>query len=158
MKRLNYFSLLFFILISQLAGLIGAVATTPAIRNWYVYLNKPFFTPPNWIFAPVWTLLFLLMGISASLVYQKGLFRKEVKKALYFFIIQLTLNILWSYLFFGYKLLFVAFIEIVVLWFFIFLTLKSFYKVEKISGLLMIPYLLWVSFASFLNLAVFLLN
>lgn len=158
MKKVNIFSLLFFIGISQAVGLMGAVVTTPSIRNWYVYLNKPFFTPPNWLFAPVWTLLFLLMGISVYLIYQKGIKKVEVKNALYFFAIQLTLNTLWSYIFFGYKLLFLAYIEIIILWIFIFLTIKSFWKIDKLAGKLLIPYILWVTYASFLNLAVVLLN
>lgn len=158
MKKANYPSLLFFIFVSQAAGLIGALVTTPAIQSWYVYLNKPFFTPPSWLFGPVWTLLYLLMGISAYLVFRNGFKKKEVEHALYLFITQLTLNLLWSFIFFGYKLLFLAYIEIIVLWIFIFLTIKAFYKVDKLAGKLMIPYIFWVTFASFLNLAVVLLN
>lgn len=158
MKKVNYLSLLFFIVISQAAGLIGALATTPAIDSWYVYLNKPFFTPPSWLFGPVWTLLYLLMGISAYLVFRNGFKKKKVEKALYIFITQLTLNLLWSFIFFGYKLLSLAFIEITILWIFIFLTIKAFYKLDKLAGKLMIPYLVWVTYASFLNLAVALLN
>lgn len=149
---------MFFILITQTAGFIGAVATTPAIQSWYVYLNKPFFTPPNWLFAPVWTLLYLLIGVSAYLIYQKGFKKKEIKDALYLFAIQLTLNTLWSYIFFGYKLLFAAYIEIIILWIFIFLTIKAFWKIDELAGKLMIPYIVWVTYASFLNLALVLMN
>lgn len=158
MKKIHFPSLIFFIVISQAAGLIGAVVTTPAIQTWYVYLNKPFFTPPNWLFGPVWTLLYLLMGISAYRVYQRGFKKKEVKHALYLFAAQLGLNTLWSFLFFGFKLLSLAFVEIIVLWIFIFLTIKAFYKIDKLAGKMMVPYILWVTYASFLNLAVALLN
>jgi len=157
-KNINIPALLFFIAVSQASGLFGAIATTPAIDSWYVYLNKPFFTPPGWLFGPVWTLLYLLMGVAAYRVYQKGFEKKQVKNALYLFATQLGLNTLWSYLFFGYKLLYIAYIEIIILWIFIFLTIKAFNKVDRLAGKLMIPYLLWVTFASFLNLAVAFLN
>ncbi|MDW8114658.1 MAG: TspO/MBR family protein, partial [candidate division WOR-3 bacterium] len=108
--------LLISILICQGAGILGSIFTTPSIPTWYRQLIKPPFTPPNWLFAPAWTLLFLLMGISLYLVWEKGLKDKEVKKALLIFLIQLVLNILWSFIFFTLKSLLFAFIEIVILW------------------------------------------
>ena len=158
MKKIHYPSLTFFILIPQLAGLIGSLATIPAIKSWYVYLNKPFFTPPGWLFGPAWTLLYLLMGLSAYLIYQKGFKDEKVKHALYLFAVQLGLNTLWSFIFFGFKLPLPAFAEIVVLWVFIFLTIKAFLKLDKTAGYLMVPYLVWVTYASLLNFAIALLN
>ncbi|MGB6839296.1 MAG: TspO/MBR family protein, partial [Microgenomates group bacterium] len=101
------------IIICQLAGIIGAIFTTPSISDWYAGLNKPFFNPPNWLFGPAWTLLYLLMGISLYLVWkQKG--GIEIRTALIFFTIQLGLNTLWSIIFFGMRLPSVAFIEILI--------------------------------------------
>jgi translocator protein len=157
-KRRKFISLVFFLLVSQAAGLLGALATTPAIPGWYANLNKPFFTPPNWLFGPVWILLYLLMGISAYLIYEKGFKSENVKKAMYLFAAQLGLNTLWSFIFFGFKLPLLAFIEIIILWVVILLTINSFLKLNKVAGYLMIPYLIWVSYASFLNLAIILLN
>jgi tryptophan-rich sensory protein len=158
MKRVKIFKLIIFIFIAQAAGLVGAIATTPAISGWYVFLNKPFFTPPNWLFGPVWTLLYLLMGISAYLIHSLGFEKIKIKKALYLFAAQLILNTLWSFVFFGFKLPFLAYIVIIILWIFIVLTIKNFLKLSKLAGYLMIPYLIWVTYASFLNLAIFLLN
>lgn len=145
------------IIICQLAGLIGAVFTTPSISGWYAGLNKPFFNPPNWLFGPVWTLLYLLMGISLYLVWnqKKGV---KTKTALIIFAIQLGLNVLWSVIFFGLHSPLVAFLEIIVLWLFIILTIIKFFPISKISAYLLIPYLLWVSFASFLNFFIAKLN
>lgn len=145
------------IVICQLAGIIGAVFTTPSISGWYAGLNKPFFNPPNWLFGPVWTLLYLLMGISLYLVWnqKKGV---KIKTALIIFAIQLGLNSLWSIIFFGMRLPSVAFLEILILLLFIVLTIVKFLPISKISACLLIPYLLWVSFASFLNFYIVRLN
>lgn len=145
------------IIICQLAGIIGAVFTTPSISGWYASLNKPFFNPPNWLFGPVWTILYLLMGISLYLVWnqKKGM---ETKTALIFFAIQLGLNTLWSIIFFGLRLPSVAFVEILILLLFIVLTIIKFFPISKVSAYLLIPYLLWVSFASVLNFYIFILN
>lgn len=146
------------IIICEAAGLIGSVFTAPAIGTWYAGLNKPIFNPPNWLFAPVWTLLFLLMGVAAYLVYEKGWSAPGVPRALILFAVQLVFNILWSVLFFGMKLPFYAFIEIVILWGLILLNILEFYKISQPAGLILIPYLAWVSFAAALNLAIFRLN
>ena len=134
---------------------LGSSVTTPSIGSWYATLNKPAFSPPNWIFAPVWTLLFLLMGIASYLVWKK---QKKIKTPLKLYGVQLILNFLWSYLFFGLNRPDLAMADIILLWIFIFLTLKSFYKVNKLAGALLIPYILWVSFASILNFAILTLN
>jgi len=145
------------IIICQLAGIIGAVFTTPSIAGWYAGLNKPFFNPPNWVFGPVWILLYLLMGLSLYLVWsQKDGAGK--KTALIFFAIQLGLNSLWSIIFFGLHLPLIAFAELLILMLFIVLTIIKFLPLSKISAYLLIPYLLWVSFASILNFYIAKLN
>jgi len=149
---------IFSLLVCLAAGFLGSIFTTPSIPTWYASLTKPSFNPPNWLFAPVWTMLFILMGISAFLVWQKGLKKKGVKKALGFFLAQLIFNVLWSFLFFKFHSPFLALLDIIFLWFLILLTLFKFFKINNTAGLLLIPYLLWVSFASILNYAVYRLN
>lgn len=141
------------------AALIGSLFTTrDTLSTWYTNLNKPFFTPPAWLFGPVWTALYILMAVSFFIVWQKGLNVRPVKIALAFFIIQLILNALWTPLFFGAKMPLLAFIEILVLLIFIFLTILTFYKVSKPAAVILIPYFLWVSFASILTSSIWLLN
>lgn len=156
MKRI--FNLILAILICQGAGLIGSIFTISAIPSWYAGLEKPSFSPPNWLFAPVWFLLYTLMGIAAYLIWDRGVGKKEVKTALTLFAVQLVLNSLWSVIFFGLRLPQYAFLEIVALWVFILLTILSFYKISKTAGLLLLPYILWVSFAAILNLFIVRLN
>jgi tryptophan-rich sensory protein len=140
-------------------GYFSGMVTRSAITTWYPTLTKPSFNPPNWIFAPVWTMLFVMMGVAAGLVWNRMNQEKEVvKKALIYFAIQLALNALWSYLFFGLKNPMLAGIEIVVLWLMIYETYLKFAKINTIAGYLMIPYLLWVSFASVLNGSIWWLN
>lgn len=151
----NFFKLLFSIMICELAGIIGSVFTVSSIPTWYAGLNKPVFNPPNYIFGPVWTFLYLLMGISLFLIWIKG---EGIKNALIIFFIQLVLNTLWSLIFFGMKALLPAFIEIIIMWIFILWTIISFYKISKPASFLLVPYLLWVSFASVLNYYIWKLN
>jgi len=158
MSLKNILKLIASIMICQLAGFIGSLFTTPAIPTWYKTLTKPSFNPPNSIFSPVWITLFLLMGISLFLVWQKNHKDRKVKIALLFFAVQLVLNILWSILFFGLKSPLGAFIEIIILWFAILLTIIKFFKVSKPAGLLLLPYILWVSFAALLNFSIWNLN
>ena len=135
------------------------MVTRSAITTWYPTLVKPVINPPNWIFAPVWSMLYIMMGIAAGLVWSRIDFEKEaVKKALIFFAVQLALNALWSYLFFGLQNPMLAGIEIVILWLMIFETYTKFVKINKIAGYLLIPYLLWVSFATVLNASIWWLN
>ena len=157
-KLSNGLKLIISIIVCQLAGIIGSIFTTPAISTWYKTLEKPSFNPPNWIFAPVWTALFLLMGISAFLIWREGIKKPQVKIALNIFLIQLILNVLWSVLFFGLKLPIAGFFEIILLWLAILLTVISFFKISIPAGILLIPYILWVSFASILNFALWKLN
>lgn len=146
------------IVICNVAGFIGAIFTTSAIPAWYSTLNKPSFSPPNWLFGPAWTTLYVLMGIALFLVWSKGLKTKGVKIALTFFGIQLVLNALWSIIFFGLKSPLWAFIELCVLWVMILITIITFYKVSRPAAYLLIPYIAWVSFAAVLNFMIFYLN
>jgi translocator protein len=125
--------------------------------EWYAALAKPAWTPPNWIFAPVWTLLYALIGLSAWLVWRRTGF-SGAGPALSLFLVQLALNALWSYLFFGIHRPGLAFLEILVLWAAILATLILFWRVNAASGLLLLPYLLWVSFAAGLNFVLWRLN
>ncbi len=146
------------IIVCQGAGFIGSIFTTPNISTWYATLKKPSFTPPNWLFAPVWTILFLLMGISAYLVWRYGLSNPRVRIALIIFIVQLLVNISWSLVFFGLKLQLAGFFVIIALWVLILLTIIHFSNISITAGILLIPYFLWVSFASVLNFMLWRLN
>jgi translocator protein len=150
--------LIAFIVISQLAGVVGSLFTFSAIPTWYAALKKPSFSPPNWIFGPVWITLYTLMGIAAYFVWQARDINKLAKPAIIIFLIHLALNALWSILFFGLKNPSLAFLEIIVLWLFIVVLVVLFYKIDKTAGYLLIPYLAWVSFAAFLNFSIWRLN
>ncbi|TDE45455.1 tryptophan-rich sensory protein [Flavobacterium rhamnosiphilum] len=140
-------------------GYFSGMVTKSSIETWYPTLIKPSFNPPNWIFAPVWSMLYVMMGVAAGLVWDRIEAEKEVvKKALVFFAIQLALNALWSYLFFGLHNPMLAGLEIIVLWLMIFETYIQFAKINKIAGYLMLPYLAWVSFAAVLNGTIWWLN
>lgn len=152
---MNWGKLIFSLIITQLAGIIGSLFTS--IGNWYDNLIKPSFNPPNWVFGPVWTLLYLLMGISLYLILASKT-SKNRKMGLYLFFTQLILNSLWSILFFGLKNPLFSFIELIILWFAILFTIIYFYKVNKKASYLLIPYLLWVTFAAILNLSIVILN
>jgi tryptophan-rich sensory protein len=157
MKNKKMFTYIAGIIICQVAGIIGSIFTAPAVKGWYTGINKPSFNPPNWLFAPVWTTLFVLMGIAVSIIRLSE--KTELrKKALKVFFIQLILNTLWSIIFFGMENPILAFIEIVVLWFAILYTIILFRKIDRKASYLLIPYILWVSFASVLNLAIAILN
>ena len=155
---LTLLKLLASILVCQLAGFVGSLFTTPNIPLWYSTIQKPSFTPPDSVFGPVWITLYLLMGIAAFLVWNKGIRSEGVDIALGIFVIQLMLNMLWSIAFFGLQSLLAGFVVIVILWVAILLTIIHFWKITLIAGILLIPYILWVSFAGVLNLSIFLLN
>ncbi len=158
MKIPNWLKLIITIVGSQLAGLIGTIFTTPSIPTWYASVEKASLNPPNWVFGPVWTTLYLLMGIAAFLVWKNGWNRKDVKIALGLFVLQLVLNTLWSYIFFGMENPGAAFVEIIFMWLAILATIIAFAKISKPAAWLMVPYILWVSFASYLNFMVYILN
>lgn len=157
-KTLDWVKLIFSLGICQAAGIVGSLYTFQTVKWWYPMLRKPWFNPPAWVFGPVWTILFVLMGVALYLVWNQGLKKKGITDAVALFSVQLTLNVVWSYLFFGLRNPFMALIEILVLWGAILLTTIKFLKINKGAGYLMIPYLAWVGFASVLNLAVVLLN
>lgn len=138
------------------AAFIGSFFTTNQISTWYVNLERTIITPPNWVFGPAWTLLYILMAVAAFLVWR--LSTKDSKTAIRFYWIQLALNALWSILFFTFHLLLAAYAELLVLLVVIIWTTVLFYKVNKSAAYLMIPYILWVTFASFLNLFTYLVN
>lgn len=138
------------------AGIVGSFFTVSAIPTWYATLNKPSFSPPNWVFGPVWTVLYILMGISLYLVWISK--SKAKQHALNLFFVQLGLNALWSIVFFGLHSPFLALLTIIVLWAMIILTMRAFLKINKISGWLLVPYLVWVSFATYLNYSIWALN
>jgi benzodiazapine receptor len=146
------------IVVCQLAGMIGALATSASIQTWYVTLNKPFFTPPNWLFAPVWLTLYTLMGISLFLVWRQGVQDRPVQIALALFGVQLLLNAFWSIAFFGLRSPLAGLSVILMLWIAIAATIVKFLSLSKPAGLLLVPYILWVSIAAALNLAIVLLN
>jgi benzodiazapine receptor len=140
------------------AAFVGSIFTGRAVPDWYATLNKPSFTPPDWLFGPVWTVLYFLLAISAFIVWQKGLAKPAVRIALIAYLIQLILNALWSVIFFGLKLPIIAFIEIILLWSAIVLTILAFARVAVLAALLLVPYILWVSFAAVLNFFIWFLN
>ncbi len=146
------------LVLCQLAGLIGSLATLPSIPIWYESLKKPFFNPPNWLFGPVWTGLYTLMGISLFLVWRRREGNPQVKLALTFFFVQLILNALWSLAFFGLQSPLLGLVDIVLLWIAILLTIQRFYGISRTGAFLLVPYILWVSFAVVLNVSLWILN
>jgi benzodiazapine receptor len=154
----NWKTLAAFVVACLGAGLIGSFFTFENIPTWFAGIKKPDFSPPNWVFGPVWTTLYILMGISAYIVWEKGRGKPERKSAMGLFALQLVLNTLWSILFFGMRNPFYAFVEIVFLWLGIAGTIMAFSRISKNAALLMVPYLLWVSFAAYLNYAIWRLN
>lgn len=156
-KRNQFFTLLLCLLIPLLAGVIGSRFTTPAIGDRYMTLVKPSFTAPNRVFGPVWSTLFLLMGVSLFLVTRNGIQENEYP-AMRYFVIQLFLNILWSILFFYIQSPLLAFIEVIVFWIFILVTAYEFGKINRTAWRLFLPYILRVLFATFLNYSIMILN
>lgn len=144
--------LIFSIILAQSAGLVGTIFTLDAIPTWYALLNKPSFSPPNWIFGPVWTVLYTLIGISLYLIWTNK------KGSLKLFLFHLFLNAIWSPIFFGAKNLGLAFIVILIMDLTLIIIIKNFYKLNKIAALILIPYLMWISFASLLNYSIWKLN
>jgi tryptophan-rich sensory protein len=146
------------ILICHVPGLIGGVYTAAGIRTWYSGLSKPWFNPPNWIFGPVWLTLYTMMGVSLFMVWAKLPDNVLARKAIFIFAAQLVLNALWSPVFFGLRSTAAGLAVIVLLWVFILITILSFYPISVPASLILVPYLLWVTFAVFLNASILLLN
>lgn len=153
----NSIKLIICITVPLLIGGISGYATATSINDWYVGINKPSFNPPNYLFGPVWTTLYILMGISFYMILQSPS-TEFIKKAIVIFCTQLFLNFCWSFIFFKFQLLGLAFIEIILMWVSIVTMITVFYKINKTAALLQIPYLLWVSFASVLNGSIWFLN
>jgi translocator protein len=139
-------------------GFLGSFFTRSSLVTWYPRIKKPSFTPPSWVFAPAWTVLYVLMGVAAALVWDKGVHNPEVRFALFVFLIQLALNFLWSPIFFGKHSLIGGLIVITLLWLAILLTTVYFIGISKLAAILLLPYLVWVSFAVVLNAAIVDLN
>lgn len=154
--RINIFRLIISILLPLAVGGLGSFFTISAIPTWYAALNKPFFSPPNWVFGPIWTTLYVLMGISLYLLWTTN--KKGKEKAIKLFFVQLSLNFFWSVIFFGTHNIALAFVEIVALWIFIFLTIRQSLLVSKPAVYFLYPYIIWVTIASVLNLSILLLN
>lgn len=152
------FKLIVSLVLPFAAGAIGSYFTADAVATWYTTLTKPTFSPPNWLFGPVWTLLYILMGIALFLVWKKYSSSEQARESVWLFIIHLVINSLWSIVFFGWQNPENAFFVIIFLWLFIALLIWRFYQINKKAGLLLIPYFLWVSFASVLNYAIWILN
>ena len=152
----NYLKLFAAVSICLACGFVGSLFTSTSIDSWYQFLNKPAIAPPNWVFAPVWTLLYILMGIALFLVWISDSPIK--KKAVILFLIQLILNAAWSFIFFGIHSIGIALADIVILWAFILLTMIFFFRTAAPAGWLLVPYILWVSFAAVLNFEFFRLN
>ena len=146
------------ILVCFVAAAIGSIFTTPQIPGWYAGLVKPWFAPPNWVFGPVWTTLYLLMGIALFLVWRRGLEKPEVRQGVILFAVQLGFNVAWSWLFFGFQSPLAGFVCIVILWVLILATLVRFWTISRTDGALLIPYLLWVTIATGLNYGIMVLN
>jgi tryptophan-rich sensory protein len=146
------------VVLCLILGSAGSLVTATGSGSWYESLEKPAFTPPDWVFAPVWTTLFILMGIALYLVWESGTERREVQVALVIFGVQLALNVLWSFLFFGLESPLLGLADIVLLWIMIIVTIVLFYRIRKSAAYLLIPYIVWVSIATALNYSVYILN
>lgn len=145
------------ILICQLAGIIGSLFTISSITSWYAKLYKPTFIPPDWLFGPVWLILYTLMGISLYLIWNEKS-KSKIKIPLTLFFIQLVLNVLWSIMFFGFQLIFYGLVEIIIMWVYIAQTMFSFYRISRKASLILVPYIAWVTIATLLNYFVWILN
>lgn len=155
--KINWLALIISILIPLTVGFLSSYFIKDSYQT-FQELTKPSFAPPASVFGPVWTVLYILMGIASYRVWMYGSNRQDVQNALVFYGLQLFFNFLWTILFFGLGLRGLAYIEIIILLILIIITTSKFYKIDKISGYLFIPYLLWVAFASILNLSIWLLN
>jgi len=157
MSKANIFKLLVSLTLPLGLGAIAGLFTAEAVPGWYETLNRPSFNPPNWVFGPVWTTLYILMGISLFLIWKQSA-GKERNLAILVFLLQQALNFGWSFIFFHYNMIGFALIEIIFLWISIVMMLVLFYKIKPVAAYINIPYLLWVTFATILNAAYYLLN
>jgi translocator protein len=157
MKTIDAVKLVVSLAVPLLAGFGSSVFTVNSISTWYASLNKPWFSPPNVVFAPVWTILYILMGLALFLIWRSPRNRtRDIGIAL--FAAQLTINVIWTLAFFGLQNTLYGLITIIPLWILIAATIYQFYKVEKWASYLLVPYIVWVSIATALNASVYLLN
>ena len=157
MYKTQILKLLISIILPLSLGAIAGMFTAQSVPEWYATLNKPSFNPPDWIFGPVWTSLYILMGISLFLIW-KQVASKERNLAILIFFLQLLLNFAWSFIFFYFNMIGIALIEIVLLWIGIIIMSVLFYKIKPMAAYINIPYLIWVTFATILNVSYYLLN
>jgi translocator protein len=157
MKKSTILKLIVSLILPLGIGAFAGIFTMDAIPGWYETLNQPSFNPPNWVFGPVWTTLYFLMGISLFLIWKQSI-SKERNRAILVFCIQLFLNFCWSFLFFYYHEIGPALVEIILLWLSIFSMILLFYRIKPLAGYINIPYILWVTFAIILNAAYYFLN
>lgn len=158
MKKENALKLVVSVLACEVAGLFSSIFTFESVLTWYPTLSKPYITPPSWVFGPVWITLYLLMGISLYLVWKRSSIDERVTVSVYAFFVQLLLNISWSILFFGFKSPFLALIDIFALWLAIAFTMFRFLKISRSAFFLLLPYIIWVTFAVYLNCMIWVLN
>ena len=157
MKKHQILKLIVSLVLPLGLGAIAGMFTSEAVPEWYASLNRPSFNPPNWLFGPVWTTLYILLGISVFLIWKQSA-SKERNLAILVFLLQLVLNFGWSFIFFYYHMIGFALIEIIILWISIVIMLVLFYKIKPIAAYINIPYLLWVTFATILNASYYFLN
>lgn len=157
MGKAEWIALGVFLVVCFAVAAAGSLATTPEIPNWYARLSKPSWTPPNWLFGPVWTALYAAMAVAAWLVWKQGGWR-ENRGALILFAVQLALNLAWSFIFFKFHQIAMAFVEIILLWLSIAATMVSFANSSKTAAILLVPYIAWVTYAAALNYSVWRLN
>jgi benzodiazapine receptor len=157
MNKSHFFKLIVSIILPLALGTVAGMFTSQSIPDWYATLNRPSFNPPNWIFGPVWTALYLLMGISLFLIWKQDV-SKERNLAILVFLLQLLLNFCWSFIFFYFNWIGIALVEIILLWISIVYMLIFSYKIKPLAAYMNLPYLLWVTFATVLNASYYFLN
>jgi translocator protein len=156
-SRVRWLMLVFFLLVSYSASAVGSIFTETGPDSWYATLEKPLWNPPSWVFGPVWGVLYALIGLAGWFAWRETGF-KGARAAFTFYFIQIALNAGWTFVFFGLEAPGAAFFEILVLWFFILITLLSFLRIRSLAGALFVPYLGWVTFAAALNFAIWRMN
>lgn len=157
MDKSKLFKLLISIILPIGLGSIAGIFTSAAVPEWYTTLNRPSFNPPNWIFGPVWTILYILLGISFFVIWKQPASKKR-NQAILVYLLQLILNFAWSFIFFYFNMIGFALIEIILLWISIVIMLVLFYRIKPLASYMNIPYLLWVTFAAILNAGYYILN
>lgn len=157
-RPFSFISLIINLAIPLAFGVAGALLNQRSVDTWYAGLNKPSFNPPNWIFGPVWTFIYILIGVAAYLIWQKRSQIVHLPRTIAVYFIQLVLNLLWTFLFFYAHKIGASLIEIVALFVVILINASVFYKIDKMAGLLFIPYAIWVSFATLLTYSIYSLN